>query len=170
MTLTRVTRYYSNYWSQNQWWRCTDVKDYKFYAVVFCTVTSSSSSSSIQFWSRIIPVNGGGGIYPSSNLSNSHSPSRSIHGVLFLQTNAQEKESVMSSQSNRAVAIVNGPEKYDTMKNFFFPRSEWAHREANYISLLMKSNQIEVSRWGHEILTKDHGYELCNCWLCMPVV
>ena len=34
-----------------------------------------------------IPVNGGGQIYPSRNLSNSHSPSRSIHGVLFLQTN-----------------------------------------------------------------------------------
>ena len=35
-----------------------------------------------------IPVNGGGQIYPSRNLSNSHSPSCSIHGVLFLQTNA----------------------------------------------------------------------------------
>ena len=28
------------------------------------------SSSSLQFWSRFIPVNGGGRIYPSSNLSN----------------------------------------------------------------------------------------------------
>ena len=36
-----------------------------------------------QFWSGFIPVNGGGQIYPSSNLFNSHSPSRSI-----LQTNA----------------------------------------------------------------------------------
>ena len=47
----------------------------------------SSSSSSSQFWSGFIPVNGGGWIYPSSKLSNSHSPSRSIHGILFLQTN-----------------------------------------------------------------------------------
>ena len=30
-------------------------------------------------------LNRGGRIYPSSNLSNSHSPSRSIHGALFLQ-------------------------------------------------------------------------------------
>ena len=36
-----------------------------------------------QFWSGVIPVNGGCQIYPSSNLFNSHSPSRSI-----LQTNA----------------------------------------------------------------------------------
>ena len=46
-----------------------------------------SLSSSIQFLSGFIPVNGGGWIYPSSNLSNSHSPSCSILGVLFLQTN-----------------------------------------------------------------------------------
>jgi len=49
--------------------------------------SQSSSSSSIQFCSRFIPINMGGRIYPSSNLSNSHSPSCSIHGVLFLQTN-----------------------------------------------------------------------------------
>ena len=34
--------------------------------------------------SGFILVNGGGWIYPSSNFSNSHSPSRSIHGVLFV--------------------------------------------------------------------------------------
>ena len=48
----------------------------------------SSSSSSCRFWFGFIPVNGGGWIYPSSNLSNSHSPSCSIHGGRFLQTNA----------------------------------------------------------------------------------
>jgi len=47
---------------------------------------SHHHQSSNQFWSGFIPE--GGRIYPSSNLSNSHSPSRSIHGVLFLQTNA----------------------------------------------------------------------------------
>ena len=47
-----------------------------------------ASSSSIQFSSGFIPVNKGGRIYPSSNLSNSHSPSLSIHGVLFLQAHA----------------------------------------------------------------------------------
>ena len=36
----------------------------------------------------LIRVNGGGWIYPGSNLSNSHSPSRSIHIILFLKTNA----------------------------------------------------------------------------------
>ena len=43
-----------------------------------------SISSSNQFW--FVPINGGGQIYPSSNLSNSHSPSQLIHGILFLQT------------------------------------------------------------------------------------
>ena len=38
------------------------------------------SSSSLQFWFGFIPVNGDGRIYPSSNLSNTHSPSHSIHG------------------------------------------------------------------------------------------
>ena len=42
---------------------------------------------SIQFWSGFIPVNRGGRIYPALHLSNSHSPSRSIHGILLLQTN-----------------------------------------------------------------------------------
>ena len=41
-----------------------------------------------QFWSLFIPVNRGGQIYNSSNLYNSHSLSRSIHGVRFLKTNA----------------------------------------------------------------------------------
>ena len=47
-----------------------------------------SINQSIQFGSEFIPVNSGGCIYPSSNLSNSHSPYRSIHGVLFLQAHA----------------------------------------------------------------------------------
>lgn len=43
--------------------------------------------------------------------------------MMFSFALLQAKESVMSSKSNRTVAIVNGPEKYDTMKtslNFFF--------------------------------------------------
>ena len=40
------------------------------------------SLSSNQFWSWFIPVNGGGWVYPGSNLSNSHSPARLIHSVL----------------------------------------------------------------------------------------
>lgn len=43
--------------------------------------------------------------------------------MMFSFVLLQAKESVMSSKSNRTVAIVNGPEKYDTMKtslNFFF--------------------------------------------------
>ena len=49
--------------------------------------------------------------------------SRTTNFMLLSFALLQEKESVMSSKSNRAVAIVNGPEKYDTMKtsvNFFF--------------------------------------------------
>ena len=46
------------------------------------------SPLSIQFWSGFIPVNRGGWIYPTlANLSNSHSPSRSIEDILLLQTN-----------------------------------------------------------------------------------
>ena len=46
----------------------------------------------IQFWSGFIPVYGRGGGWPdlphsNSNLSNSYSPSHSIHGILLLQTN-----------------------------------------------------------------------------------
>ena len=50
----------------------------------------SSSSSSIQFLIRVYPRKRGWPDLPHfvSNLSNSHSPSRLIHGVLFLQTNA----------------------------------------------------------------------------------
>ena len=44
-------------------------------------------------------VNGDGRIYPSSNLFNSHSPSRSIHGVLFLQTNAYCSPSLLTSST-----------------------------------------------------------------------
>ena len=46
---------------------------------------------SIQFWSGFIPLIGGGWIYPTlftaNDLSNSHSPSCSIHDILLLQTN-----------------------------------------------------------------------------------
>lgn len=49
--------------------------------------------------------------------------SRTTNFMMFSFALLQAKESVMSSKSNRTVAIVNGPEKYDTMKtslNFFF--------------------------------------------------
>lgn len=41
-------------------------------------------------------------------------------------SNLWAKESVMSSKGNKTVAIVNGPEKYDTMKTSlnFFSRTE----------------------------------------------
>ena len=46
----------------------------------------------ILIWVYLRKRFGGGLIYPSSNLSNSHSPSRSIHGVLFLQIEKFETE------------------------------------------------------------------------------
>lgn len=50
--------------------------------------------------------------------------SRTTNFVMFSFALLQTKESVISSKSNRTVAIVNGPEKYDTMKtslnSFFF--------------------------------------------------
>ena len=50
--------------------------------------TESMNQSINPILIRVYPVNRGDWIYPSGNLSNSHSPSCSIHGVLFLQTNA----------------------------------------------------------------------------------
>ena len=72
-----------------------------------CMTSSSSSlsSSSIQFWSGFIPVNGGGWIYPSSNLSNSHSPSRAIHSVLFLQT--KEQSAIQLQEGYGASVVIN---------------------------------------------------------------
>lgn len=42
--------------------------------------------------------------------------SRTTNFMMFSFALLQAKESIMSSKSNRTVAIINGPEKYETMK------------------------------------------------------
>jgi len=42
--------------------------------------------------------------------------SRTTNFMMFSFTLLQAKESILSSKSNRTVAIINGPEKYETMK------------------------------------------------------
>ena len=91
--------------------------------------------------------------------------SRTTNFMMFSFALLQSKESVMSSKSNRTVAIVNGPEKYDTIKSsltlFFQEVNELIDKQS--ISIDGKEIKLVFLRWGHEILTDNHGYEFCNC-------
>ena len=68
----------SSYLSKNYFWHAVAKNQ-------LMAAAPSKKYSPIQFWSGFFPVNGGG--HFNSNLSNSHSPSCSNHGIPFFQTN-----------------------------------------------------------------------------------
>ena len=71
-------------------------------------LSSQSSSSSIKFLSGFIPVNGAGRIYRSSNLSNSHSPSRLIHGAFFhLRLPFSQNMPIIPPQHKIVILVLN---------------------------------------------------------------
>ena len=92
--------------------------------------------------------------------------SRTTNFRIFLFAPLQAKETIMSSKSNRTVAIINGPEKYEAMKtslkNLFKEVNELI--EKGQITVDGKDVSINFFLGGDmKFLLMVMGHELSNC-------
>ena len=72
----------------------------------------------------------------------------------------------MSPKHKRTVAIINGPEKYETSKtslSYFFDEVNGLIDKGT-INVDGQHIQLEFFSWrgGHEISTNDYGHKFCN--------
>ena len=95
--------------------------------------------------------------------------SRTTNFMMFSFALLQTKESILSSKSNRAVAIVNGPEKYKTMAtslSSFFEEDGLIDQG----SIFIHGNDIKLIFFlggGKKFLLMIMGL---NCRLCLLMV